>query len=81
MKKILSFFRSILPHAILIVALMLLTFFVIDLFNESMAFLNNSITKFLLAVLALLSAVLSVLTIIEKTPQKTIDPKGENHEI
>ena len=80
MKKILSFFRTVLPHAILIISLMLLTFFVIDLFNESMAFLNNSISKILIAVLALLSAVLSVITVIENS-RKNTDIEGENHEI
>ncbi len=64
MKKILSFLRRLLPHATLILSLMLLTFFGIDLFNESMAFLNNSVTKALVAVQALLTAVLSVLAAI-----------------
>ena len=78
---VLSVFRNILPHAILIISLMLLTFFVIDLFNDSMAFLNNSITKILVAVLSLLGATLAVLTIIDSSHNNPTDLEGENHEI
>lgn len=64
MKKILSFLRRLIPHVTLILSLMLLTFFVIDLFNESMAFMNNSVTKALVCVQSLLTAVLSVIFVI-----------------
>ncbi len=64
MKAPLRFFWRILPHITLILSLALLTFFTIDLFNESMAFLNNSITKSMVALLSLFSAVLSVVTVI-----------------
>ena len=61
MKRFLCFLRRALPHAVLILALMMLTFFVIDLFNSSMAFLNNSLTKYLLALFSLLSLILALL--------------------
>ncbi len=64
MKKILSLLGAALPHLILILSLMMLTFFVIDLVNPAMAFLNNTITKTLLAVFAVLAAVLSVWNIL-----------------
>jgi len=64
MKALIRFLRRALPHFTLILSLMMITFFVIDRFNESMAFLNNSITKWLLLVFALFSACLSVLTIL-----------------
>jgi hypothetical protein len=70
MKSLLRFFRRILPHLTLILALMMLCFFVIDLFNESMAFLNNTITKTLLAVFSCLSAALSVLSVWKDESQR-----------
>lgn len=73
MKKVLAFFRKSLPHIVLILSLMLLTFFVIDRLNESMAFLNNTITKYLLAILAALSLILSLCDIL-RGEKKT---KGE----
>ena len=61
MKRFLCFLRRVLPHLVLILALMMLTFFVIDLVNSSMAFLNNAITKYLLALFSLLSLILALL--------------------
>jgi hypothetical protein len=63
-KNPLRFLWRLLPHITLILSLAVLTFFTIDLFNESMAFLNNSITKITVAALSLLCAVLSVVTVI-----------------
>ena len=70
MKRILRFGWSLLPHLTLILSLMLLTFFVIDLFNESMAFLANSITKWLLALDAFLTVILSVGTVLSQNTKK-----------
>lgn len=66
MKRFFSSLWRILPHLVLILALMMLTFFVIDLINSSMAFLNNTITKYLLAAFSLLSLTLSVVSIIKE---------------
>ena len=49
---------------VLICICLLLTFFVIDLFNESMAFLNNTITKYLVGILSLLTVILSVFSVL-----------------
>lgn len=66
MKKVLSFLNRILPHVTLILSVMLLVFYVIDLCNPSMAFLDNSVTKALLATDAVLTCVLSVTTVLCK---------------
>ncbi|MBR3837135.1 MAG: hypothetical protein IKJ74_03230 [Clostridia bacterium] len=69
MKKIVSFLLGLLPHITLILSLMLLTFFVIDQFNEAMAFLDNTITKWLLGITSLLTVILSVLAILRQPKQ------------
>lgn len=66
MKRIFSVLGRILPHAVLILAVMMLTFFCIDLVNSSMAFLNNTMTKWLLAIFSLLSAILAVCYILKE---------------
>ena len=70
MKRILRFGWSLLPHVTLILSLMLLTFFVIDQYNESMAFLANTATKWLLGIDALLTAILSVGTVLTEKTKK-----------
>jgi len=69
MKKLFSVIGRILPHIVLILSIMFLTFFCIDLVNSSMAFLNNTVTKWMVAVLSLLSAILAVWSVI-KTEKK-----------
>ena len=44
-----------LPHVAILLANMYIVFFVLDRVNRAMAFINNSITKFLLLILALVS--------------------------
>ena len=66
MKKVLRFFKLLLPHITLILSLMLITFFVIDRFNEAMAFLNNDITKALVLVLSLICLFGSVCRIVSR---------------
>lgn len=44
---------------------MMLTFFVIDLYNPAMAFLSNSITKSLLAIFSVLAIILAILFLIQ----------------
>ena len=78
MKKIPSLFWATLPHITLILSLMLLTFFVIDLVNESMAFLDNAMTKSLLAVQAAFTVLLSVRCAVKTAKsQKNEKFKGE----
>lgn len=66
MKRFFSVLGRILPHAVLILGVMMLVFFCIDLVNSSMAFLNNSVTKWLLAVFAVLSSVLAVCYVLKE---------------
>lgn len=68
-------FSRLLPHLVIILSVMILTFFVIDRFNEAMAFLNNDITKCLAALLALLSLTLSVLCAVRQYREDRGDKK------
>ena len=61
---------GILPHLCIVLAVMLLTFFVTDRFNRAMAFINNDITKWLLAVFCVLAIFVSVLLIIRQRRDK-----------
>lgn len=58
-----EFFRRILgfvPHASIVLAVMMITFTITDRYNRPMAFINNDITKALLLVLSVLAIVESV---------------------
>ena len=57
--------KKILPHLCIIISLMMLTFFVIDQFNSAMAFINNDITKWLLAVYCVLVIATSIYLIAD----------------
>ncbi len=72
MKRFFAFCRKALSHLNLILSLMMLTFFVIDHINESMFFLNNALTKWLLALFSVLVLIRSVISIVRETPS---DPK------
>ena len=72
MKSFFSHLLRIIPHLCLILSFMMLTLFIIDLFNPSMAFLNSSITKYLLALFSLLSLIPALYMILkEEKGQKT----------
>ncbi len=73
MKGFFSHLLRIIPHLCLILSLMMLTFFIIDLINPSMAFLNNTITKYLLALFSLLSLIPTLYMILK-------EEKGQNTE-
>lgn len=66
--------KKILPHICIIISGMLITFFIIDQFNSSMAFIDNSITKWLLFINSILAIIMSILQIIrnERTSDKFI---------
>ena len=49
--------RMLLSHALIILALMYLVLFVIDRINNAMEFINNDLTKALLAVMSILAVV------------------------
>ncbi len=56
--------KKLLPHLCLILSLMMLTFFVLDIFNPGMNFLGNDIFKILLLVYGVATAVLSAALIV-----------------
>lgn len=60
MKKILS----ILPHINIIIACMVLTFLIIDRFNNAMQFIENDITKGILFVFVFIAIINSIVLII-----------------
>lgn len=70
MKKLFGILCDILPHINLSLAVVLFTFFVIDRFNRAMAFINNDITKWMLAVFCILVLIQSVLYIIFRRREK-----------
>lgn len=69
MNPFFRFLKKCLPHLTLIFSLMMLTFFIIDSINPSMAFLGNSITKTLLCIFSVLTLILSLLSILRDTSQ------------
>ncbi len=60
MKKILS----ILPHVNIIVACMILTFLIIDHFNNAMQFIENDITKGILFVFVFITIINSIVLMV-----------------
>ncbi len=49
--------RKLIPHICIIISLMMLTFFVVDIYNPGMNFLGNDIFKVLLVVFCVASIV------------------------
>lgn len=52
--------KKIIPHITIILSLMTIAFFIIDKFNEIMAFMTSEMSKWLFAVLALCAIITSV---------------------
>ena len=63
---VIRFFAFLLPHLTVVLALMTVTFFVIDRFNDAMAFLNNGITKILVLILSLFALIFAVCEIVRR---------------
>lgn len=55
--------KKLLPHACIIFAGMMITFFIIDNFNDAMALINNTTTKVLLFFFSIVSIVVSCMLI------------------
>ena len=55
--------KRLLPHACIIFAGMMITFFIIDNFNEAMALINNATTKLLLFLFSIVSVIVSCMLI------------------
>ena len=77
MKKVLRALLAALPHATLVLSLMMLILFTIDRFNEAMAFLNNDLTKWILAVFCFLTLCLSVLTVLRDEARRKRERRGK----
>ena len=57
------FFSRVLPHAVIVLSLMTLTFFGIDRFNPIMAFMTSELSKWVFALLAVTGFATAVLLI------------------
>ncbi len=55
MKRIFDKILALIPHAVVVLCLMIVTFLVTDYYNRPMAFINNDITKGILFALAILA--------------------------
>lgn len=66
MKKFFDFLYSLLPHAIIIMSLFLVTCFIVDRFNRAMSFVNNDITKYVLLFLSVSAIIQSVVIVVRK---------------
>jgi len=82
MKKFFGWFFSALPHINITLSIMMLTFFFIDRVNEYMAFINNDITKALLAVMSFCVIVSSILLIYyqRRAKRNSKKPKEQKSE-
>lgn len=70
MKKFLNTLFGFIPHILLVLSLMMITFYITDRKNRAMAFINNDITKALLLVMAILVIVESVYLIVHLRKKK-----------
>lgn len=62
-------FQKLLPHAGIVLALMFITFFIVDKFNGAMNFINNDMSKALLLLFALIAIVNSCFVIHQNRRQ------------
>ncbi len=80
MKQLNNFFRwlfSALPHINIALAVSLLVLFVTDRYNRAMAFINNDIAKWMLAVFCVTVFVSSIWQIVFQ--RKQIKQHGKDH--
>jgi len=53
--------QKTLPHVAVVLSLMYVVFFIIDMLNQSMGFINNTYTKVIMLVLCMISIINAVL--------------------
>ena len=75
MKEIMKKIFGYLPHITIVLSLMMLTFYITDRQNRAMAFINNDITKTLLAVMSVLVIIESVYLIVHLRKKQYEDYK------
>jgi len=61
----------VLPHLTIILALMFVTFWILDIYNPMMNFVNSSISNVLLLIFCILSIMTSIISIaLDRKPDK-----------
>jgi len=76
---------SLIPHGTIILAVMMITFYITDRYNRPMAFINNDLTKVLLLIMSVLIIVQSVYMIcVHRRKQtaaykKALEEAGGDH--
>lgn len=63
-KKILQYLLNVLPHINIVLAVTMLTFFVVDRYNRAMSFIDNDITKWMLCVFCATVLIEAIATVI-----------------
>ncbi len=63
MKRFMKTLLGLVPHVLIVLSVMMITFVITDYYNRSMAFVNNGITKGLMVVMSVLVIVESVYVI------------------
>ena len=80
-KKFFKLLARALPHFNISLCLVFATLLIVDRFNRAMAFVNNDITKGMLAAFLVLVIIESIILIAakgaQKEPKKTNDPPKE----
>ena len=73
-------FYSIVPHAIIVLALVFLAFIVLDWYNPLMGFLSTPSSTVLLIALCVLSSLSSVICIVSRMPKPEVrQSHGHTH--
>ena len=63
-KKILQYLLNVLPHINIVLAVTMLTFFVVDRYNRAMSFIDNDITKWMICVFCVTVLIEAIVTVI-----------------
>lgn len=63
-KKLLQYLLNVLPHINIVLAVTMLTFFVVDRYNRAMSFIDNDITKWMLCAFCVTVLAEAILTVI-----------------
>jgi len=62
--------KKLIPHVCIIISLLMITFFILDIFNPGMNFVGNDIFKILLAVYGVVTLIASGYLIAYNTKKK-----------
>lgn len=70
MKRILKEILGLIPHVLIVLSVMMITFYITDRYNRPMAFISNDITKTLLLIMSVLVIIQSVYLIYTLRKEK-----------